>query len=483
LLGLSAGIIGFLGYQQSVVNDLLAAGDVAGAAQQTMQAWALASVVGVALMLIGFFVDQATTDIFPPQGRALLSRSAPSPTSVWLRAGLRLAALVAFVVAAVGIYWSSKMHARTRVATPPLRPTTEADREELRYTMDDAVWLRKLGLPQEARARVDAALAISPLDESAVKLLFNIEGAERMRTAILQPREVFPATEASKLPDHLRRPLHSKKPPPHGMVPVPGGEFVYQHGERRWLPEFFMDKFEVTNDEYANFLDALRRNGDKLFRHPLQPEGKDHTPRYWPNGAGSQADLLFYASNLPVVGVDWFDAWAYAKWAGKRLPTEAEWERAARGPAGDLYPWGNEWDAKRTNSPERFAQFTIFKGATQAGALMRWAEWCAAPEGRARLESERAVLPVDANRGDLSAFGVRNMAGNVREWTADRYAIVLDLASSRAEGKERPELAPIEIAVTRGGSWLYGGATSTNLYRSAAQLTARTSYIGFRCAK
>lgn len=465
LLALSAGIIGFLIYTQSQVSLLVGAGDFAKAAQEAARASTVASMVSVALLLLGFFADQAAT-------------GPPGKTSVRLVGG------VAVVTAAIALYWSSKMYAHTRLAPIGLRTLSENDREALKFTLDDAIWLRKLGLNQEARSRLDEALALSPLDESAVKLLFNLVGAAKLRELIVQPREIFPPEP----PSPTQQSTPSKLPAPPGMVCIPAGEFIYQHGERRWLPQFYMDKYEVTNLEYSRFLDAVRKNGDKPYRHPLQPPDKDHTPRYWPNGAGAEGDPIFFAADLPVVGVDWFDAWAYAKWAGKRLPTEAEWERAARGSQGLLYPWGNEWDPKRTNSPERFAQFTVFKsGAESLGdltvSLMRWAEWCNSPEGRRALLSVRATLPVGANRGDLNEYGVRDLAGNVREWTADRYAIVLDLATPSAERAERPELATIEIAVTRGGSWLYGGATNTNLHRSAARLTERNPYVGFRCVK
>jgi formylglycine-generating enzyme required for sulfatase activity len=470
LLLASAGVIGFLFYEQAMVNRWRDSGDLAAAQREAARASAVASVVCVVLLLVGFFADQ----IAGGEGKA----------------GAHLAGGVGIVCAAVALYWSARMHAQIRLAPSGPAPPSAADRETLQFSMDDALWLRKLGLPQEARTRLDEALALSPLDESALRLLFNLEGAERMRATIIQPREVFPAPAPSPT-DRPRKPSHPK-PAPHGMVAVPAGEFIHQNGEHRVLPDFSIDKFEVMNEEYGKFLEAVRRDGDAAFRHPLQPQGKDHTPRYWPAtppkgvaqpGPAKGGDPLFYADTLPVVGVDWFDAWAYAKWAGKRLPTEAEWERAARGPKGYLYPWGNEWDARRTNSPERFPEFALFKRATPTETLLRWADWRLGPAGRKRLAAQRATQAVDATRGDLGDFGVRNMAGNVREWTADRYAIVLDLTTPGPGRKERPELAPIEIAITRGGSWLYGGPTHTNLYRSAARLADRNCFIGFRCAK
>jgi len=421
--------------------------------------------VGVALLLMGFFSGQIAA-------------------GAGGRAAAHLAGGVGIIAAAVAIYWSAAMYAQARTPLVGPEPPTTAQRRALQDAMDDAVWLRKLGLPQEAQAHLDEALTLSPLDEPAIKLLFNMDGAEEIRGKMLQPIETFPPPAPSPT-DRVRKSPRSRSVAPRGMVVVPAGEFTYQNGERRILPEFFMDKFEVTNEDYARFLDAVRQNGDGPYRHKDQPSDKaDHTPRYWPRAPGEKGDPLFYSDNLPVVGVDWFDAWAYAKWAGKRLPTEAEWERAARGPKGYLYPWGNAWEAWRTNSPERFSEFRNFKRPTLEDTLMRWADWCLSPAGRRWLAAQRATLPVEANRGDLSDFGARNMAGNVREWTADRYAICLDLLSAtHPERKERPGLARIEAAITRGGSWLYGGPADTALHRSAARLTERNPYVGFRCAK
>ncbi len=460
LLVLSFGVIGFLSHQQSLVNRFWETGDSAAARREAGRASAAASVVGVALLLMGFFADYAARNGAP-------------------RAGPRLAGGLAMAAAAVSLYWGAKMYAQTRIRPPALKELTPAERESLRFMMDDAVWLRKLGLSQEARARLDEVLAISPLEESAIRLLFNIEGADKVRAAILQPRETFPPEPAAEGAKTAR----PRATPPRGMVVVPAGNFIYQNGRRVFLPEFVMDKFEVTNADYAEFLQAVRQNGDAPFRHPLQPPGKDHAPRYWPNGAGEQGDDLFFAADLPVVGVDWFDAWAYAKWAGKRLPTEAEWEKAARGLKGAVYPWGDEWDARRTNSPERFSQFASLRGGHPAETLMRWANWCFTSQGRKSLLAERATLPGESIRGDLSDFGARNMAGNVREWTADRYAIVLRPTAKAAQDQPPQEPAPLEVAITRGGSWLYGGAAHTNMHRSAARLTDRNGFVGFRCAK
>jgi formylglycine-generating enzyme required for sulfatase activity len=140
------------------------------------------------------------------------------------------------------------------------------------------------------------------------------------------------------------------QPTPEGMVLIPSGEFTMgtdavdtknhalgvgltkpwfadESPERRVdLKDFYIDKFEVTNRQYYIFCQAT-----------------DHMPpRFWGGQKYSEGD-----GDLPVTNVTFFDASAYALWAGKRLPTEAEWEKAARGPVGNIFPWGNNfnWDA------------------------------------------------------------------------------------------------------------------------------------------
>jgi hypothetical protein len=121
------------------------------------------------------------------------------------------------------------------------------------------------------------------------------------------------------------------------MVLVSAGEFTMGSNDyddekpvhQVSLDAFYIDKYEVTNALYRKFMQATGRQA----------------PAYW-------NDKNFNAPNQPVVGVSWDDAQAYCAWAGKRLPTEAEWEKAARGTDARIYPWGNQWDARKLNSSE-----------------------------------------------------------------------------------------------------------------------------------
>ncbi|MCZ6601719.1 MAG: bifunctional serine/threonine-protein kinase/formylglycine-generating enzyme family protein, partial [Planctomycetota bacterium] len=105
------------------------------------------------------------------------------------------------------------------------------------------------------------------------------------------------------------------------------------------LPSFYIDQEEVTNDDYGRFLKFLEETDDHTSCQAEEGPNKDHTPLGW----SERRDR----SRLPVVGVDWYDAYAFAAWSGKRLPGEAEWEKAARGEKGRIYPWGNSFEVKR----------------------------------------------------------------------------------------------------------------------------------------
>jgi formylglycine-generating enzyme required for sulfatase activity len=230
-----------------------------------------------------------------------------------------------------------------------------------------------------------------------------------------------------------------------GMVFVPGGEFLRGRSHPlpddnlQWFPTllkddqparridispFYLDEHEVTNAQYAAFVKATR-----------------HRPPYnWPNGR-VPADK----ENLPVVDVSWDDAVAYARWSGKRLPTEAEWERACRGLAEKIkYPWGDREPA------EQDARYNVLDGT---GPVCRFPK---------------------------NGFALCDMAGNVWEWTADWYA-----KDYYARAPERDPRGPETglYRVIRGGSWADLPKFLTCAYRSWARPAERSPNIGFRCAK
>ena len=164
------------------------------------------------------------------------------------------------------------------------------------------------------------------------------------------------------------------------MVLIPAGKFLYgEDNEELELPSFYIDRYEVSQAEYAQFLRYVRETGDHSHCNAKEPPGKDHTPLNW--GRPDITDPRF-----PVVGLDYWDVYAYAAWVGKRLPTEQEWEKAARGTEGRLYPWGEDWDDRLCN-------------------------WGPSPG------NSRTLLPVDSMPDGQSPFGCFHMLGNAAEWT------------------------------------------------------------------
>jgi formylglycine-generating enzyme required for sulfatase activity len=196
------------------------------------------------------------------------------------------------------------------------------------------------------------------------------------------------------------------------MVLIPAGTFWMgspdgegnknEHPRHQvYLDAFYMDKFEVTVARYAEFIRAKNRA----------------KPAFW--------DLVVSGKhgNLPVVGVEWWDAKTYCEWVGKRLPTEAEWEKAARGTEGRTYPWGND------QPTARHANFG--KGYTTNAYDDR-------------------LAPVDSYEAGKSPNGLHHMAGNVWEWTADWYGKEY-YGKSPARNPTGPSGG--EYRVIRGGSW------------------------------
>jgi serine/threonine-protein kinase len=245
------------------------------------------------------------------------------------------------------------------------------------------------------------------------------------------------------------------------LVRIPGGTFVMggdissdeMPPRRVSLEPFFLDRLPVTVAQYRRFLEGLRQEGTApvpLIRR-LFPDGKDHRPAHWDT---REFEELCPTPEHPIVHVDWFDALAYAAWAGARLPTEAEWERAARG-GRDVrtYPWGE----------------TALDGSR-------------AVYGRAT----RGPEPVGARPDGASPEGVLDLLGNVWEWTADRY----DPRSYSFLPDKNPHLevaadaAPIARlrAVKRGGSWTNAPTSVRVAKRGFEALLARRDNIGFRCA-
>lgn len=221
---------------------------------------------------------------------------------------------------------------------------------------------------------------------------------------------------------------------PGEMVLIPAGEFIFGSSEDKEgmaypeqkinLPAYWIDKYEVTNSEFLDFAIKTGYQGEGA------KEGKDWRQFFTPDKA-----------KFPVLFITWNDAKAFCEAQGKRLPTEEEWEKAARGKDGLRYPWGNTWDPAKSNTYE--------SGSRNPGAV--------------------------GETPDISPYGVHDMLGNVQEWTASWLKAYKGNTKKNENFGER-------FRVLRGAS--------ARMYGSRAHLWDRTAYLpkslydfGCRCAK
>ncbi len=247
--------------------------------------------------------------------------------------------------------------------------------------------------------------------------------------------------------------MDSRLPLEPEMILIPAGEFLMgsdpqkdelaedheQPQHNLYLPDYYLAKTPVTNAQYALFVEATGHTQPMDWINGKLPSGKEEHPVIWVSG---------------------YDALAYCHWlseaTGKpyRLPSEAEWEKGARGTDGRIYPWGNEWDARWLNS----------RGGDQGG-----------------------TTPVDACPGGTSPYGLLGMAGNVWEWTQSlwgkgwetpdfKYPYKLD------DGRDNVKAEGDVLRVLRGGSFLSHQKFIRCAYRARYSLYYRLNLFGFRLA-
>jgi formylglycine-generating enzyme required for sulfatase activity len=233
------------------------------------------------------------------------------------------------------------------------------------------------------------------------------------------------------------------------MVLVPAGEFQMgsnngardeKPGHTVYLDAFYIDKDEVTVAEYKRFVEAT-----------------GHRPLLASVARTSPTD------QHPVVQVSWYDAMAYAKWAGKRLPTEAEWEKAARGGLiAQDYPWGDAIDASRANYSKNTKSGTHDERTTPVGTY------------------------------PANGYGLHDMSGNVAEWCLDTYQRKFYADAPRGNpvaGAENIQQAIANVGVgkekrvVRGGSWSFNPKSVRVANRLAEKPSLLSSDVGFRCVR
>ncbi|MGH3434613.1 MAG: formylglycine-generating enzyme family protein [Thermocrispum sp.] len=233
------------------------------------------------------------------------------------------------------------------------------------------------------------------------------------------------------------------------------------------LDGFSIDTHPVTNDQYDAFVLGIADSGH-LWCHPDEPRDTSHTR--------STKDDPRCAGDHPATGISWYDAVAYARWAGKRLPTEDEWERAARGDDHRQHPWGEPFLAERVRGLHSVAP-------VDGGPPLARQRWLAE---LADLDTDALPAltgPVGGQLGDESPFGVRDLCGNVWEWTSTRFldGLPLEPRFGTAEPGDLWGEWSAEVSV-RGGAWSSPPALLTAISRAAKILVTRSPEIGFRCA-
>lgn len=238
------------------------------------------------------------------------------------------------------------------------------------------------------------------------------------------------------------------------LILIPAGTFTMGNDSRAadekpahkvYLDAYYISKYEVTNAEYYEFWRSLQvSNMETKQERAHTPENFTHLPHIgeWPARAKQ-------FPNHPVVGVSWHDAKAYAEWKGMRLPTEAEWEKAARGYTDRTWPWGN--------------------------AIELYANTSANDDGY-----DNCIAPVGSFPKGKSYYGAMDMAGNVWEWNADWYSDVYYFRSPK-RNPTGPDVG--SWRVIRGGSWIDTLTRCSTTFRFYLYPNLKTSFVGFRVAK
>jgi formylglycine-generating enzyme required for sulfatase activity len=225
------------------------------------------------------------------------------------------------------------------------------------------------------------------------------------------------------------------------MVLVPAGEFTMgsdkgdddeQPVHRVYVDSFYLDKFEVTNSRFAKFVEAIQ----------IEPP--------W---GFSDKDTPVTHADRPVRWVNWMDAMGYCLWAGKRLPTEAEWEKAARGADGRSFPWGND--------PPTPAH-AVF-GLKEGGA--------------------ETVSAIGNREKGKSPYGAHDLAGNLYEWVLDWYdeSFYANFAKNPAINPRGPGEGTAKVQ--RGGSYINNPYRLRSSFRTKGDPTEQDPNVGFRCAQ
>ena len=323
------------------------------------------------------------------------------------------------------------------------------------------------------------------------------------------------------------------------MLLIPAGEFIMGSGEKDgrlgidygvdeipqrkvFVKDFYIDKNEVTNAEYKEYLKYLIQNMVRLpfyedigipipeewrYKNSVSDSVSDSkavsvnsvsvskkdslTDTHTDTDTDTRTDTLTYREgmeNHPVSDVDWYMASGYCQWKGKRLPTEEEWEKAARGTDGRLYPWGNEENKGYANTRNSVSVSVSDSKAVSVNSVsVSKKDSLTDTHTDTDTDTDTDTSPVGSFTKDVSQYGIHDMGGNVAEWTSSLYRPYPGSPVAERDAFKR------EFYVVRGGSYLIAANESARASYRYYMLPTRTpraadawhgdGMVGFRCAK
>ncbi|MDT3960062.1 SUMF1/EgtB/PvdO family nonheme iron enzyme [Staphylococcus kloosii] len=228
--------------------------------------------------------------------------------------------------------------------------------------------------------------------------------------------------------------------------------------EKVWLPSYFIDKNPVSNAEYDEFSDFIETYGH-IFCHPNEPKNKNHRRNTYYDER--------YKDQHPVSGIDYYDAYAYSKWKGKSLPSEFQWEKAAKGNAITKWPWGKQFDEKKV----------LYSGTLLGKKPESITEW---HNGLLELFNKESLLSENVNIiRNQSSYGVNNMLGGNWEWTKSDYFSKRMFYPSFTHNHEKFN----QFGVLKGGSFYSHPEQMYPSFRGKDIPFCRHDEMGFRCVK
>jgi formylglycine-generating enzyme required for sulfatase activity len=302
------------------------------------------------------------------------------------------------------------------------------------------IFLAGCSAPDQEPVNINPTQTSAEVLETATSTSAPVQSSTPEPTSTPLPTETPPAVEPEAGAERIWEQDGSV------MVYVPSGNFLMGTDEENdqadndeypqhevYLDGFWIDRYEVTNQQYEICVDA----------GACDP----------PSESGSFTRDIYFTqpefANYPVIWINWHDANRYCEWAGKKLPTEAQWEKAARGTDAREYPWGDELiDETRANFGSNVGD------TTEAGFY--------SPQGD-------------------SPYGCADMAGNVLEWVMDWYSGAYHPILDQVENPSGASSSSIGARVARGGSWIYPARRARSALRVDRVPELREGNIGFRC--